>query len=163
MVHHEIRQLPVHHNGRFVTEATFSGRNFTREQIAEITENFARRAPDREFVVLIPYSGGWRSGTWFSNQQSVHIFSLLDYYDEAEIYEGDEDHEVYDQFKLYIRALAPQAGGCNGKYNDCLWDCLRRIYGTKTMLPKSIQEPESLKKMLSIRRKEPVPIKYLQF
>src|SRR6185295_9297182 len=115
------------HNGKLVTEATFSGQNFTREQIVEITENFARRAPDREFVVLIPYSGGWRSGTWFNNQEPVCLFSLLDYYNEAEIFE-ESDPEVYDQFKLYVKTRSSQAGGCNGEYNDCLWDCLKHIY-----------------------------------
>jgi len=160
MVQHSIRTLPIHHNGRLVTEATFSGQNFSREQIMEIAENFARRAPNYEFVALIPYSGGWRSGRWFDNQQAVSLFSLLDYYDEAEI-AFEEEPELYNQFKLYVRASSPQAGGCNGKYNDCLWDCLRRIYGTKTMLPNNIREPKDLKDLIGIERKKPVPVKLL--
>ncbi|PKY58298.1 hypothetical protein RhiirA4_480095 [Rhizophagus irregularis] len=53
------------------------------------------------------------------------------------------------------------SGGCNGELNDCLYECLKHIYGTFSKMPKSIEKPEYIKKALGLNRDAPVPVSYM--
>ncbi|GET57266.1 poxvirus D5 protein [Rhizophagus irregularis DAOM 181602=DAOM 197198] len=113
------------------------------------------RFPDRKFQILLPYEN-WKPGGWTSGNQPASLFSLLDHYDEAQL-PDDADPDYFERFIIYARDSPPAAGGCNGELNDCLYECLKYIYGTFSKMPKSIKKPEYIKKALGLNRDVPIP------
>jgi hypothetical protein len=80
---------------------------------------------------------------------------LLDYYDEAQLPdEGDPNY--YDRFIIYAMDKLT-SGRCDGELNDCLYKCLKLIYGTFSKMPKSIEKSEYIKEKLGLPRDAPVP------
>src|ERR1044071_4164279 len=60
------------------------------------------------------------------------------------------------------------SGGCNSKYepsntlNNCLYHCLYHAYRTFSKMPKAIEKPDILKKVLSLQRTDSVPVSYIK-
>jgi hypothetical protein len=50
----------------------------------------------------------------------------------------------------------PTSGGCDGKLNDCLYKCLKCIYGTFSKMLKVIEKPEYIKEKLGLFRESSV-------
>ncbi|EXX74109.1 hypothetical protein RirG_054200 [Rhizophagus irregularis DAOM 197198w] len=110
-------------------------------------------------TILLPYEN-WKPGGWTLGNEPVSLFSLLDHYDEAQLLDN-ADPDYFERFIIYIRDAPPAAGGCNGKLNDCLYECLKHIYGTFSKMPKTIKKPEYIKKALGLNRDTPVPVSYM--
>ncbi|GET55235.1 D5-like helicase-primase [Rhizophagus irregularis DAOM 181602=DAOM 197198] len=125
--------------------------------IARLGQTLQARFPDRKFQILLPYEN-WKPGGWTSRNQPASLFSLLDHYDEAQL-PDDAVPDYFEQFIIYARDSPPAAGGCNGELNDCLYECLKKIYGTFSKMPKSIEKPEYIKKALDLNRDAPIPSK----
>ncbi|GET67076.1 hypothetical protein GLOIN_2v1472929 [Rhizophagus irregularis DAOM 181602=DAOM 197198] len=123
--------------------------------IARLGQTLQTRFPDRKFQILLPYEN-WKPGGWTSGNQPASLFSLLDHYDEAQL-PDDADPDYFERFIIYARDSPPAAGGCNGELNDCLYECLKNIYGTFSKMPKSIEKPEYIKKALGLNRDAPIP------
>jgi hypothetical protein len=87
------------------------------------------------------------------------LFSLLDHYDETQL-PDEEDSNYYDRFIIYVMDK-PTSGGCDGVNegdNDCLYQCLKRIYEIFSKLPKAIERPEYIKEKLGLFQESPVPV-----
>ncbi|GET52805.1 D5-like helicase-primase [Rhizophagus irregularis DAOM 181602=DAOM 197198] len=125
--------------------------------ITRLGQTLQARFPDRKFQILLPYEN-WKPGGWTSGNQPASLFSLLDHYDEAQL-PDDADPDYFEQFIIYARDSLPATGGCNGELNDCLYECLKHIYGTFSKMPKSIEKPEYIKKALGLNRDAPIPSK----
>jgi hypothetical protein len=137
-----------------IKELQYSGAHFSRGSIARYGQNLQARFPDKKFQILLPYEN-WKPGDWTSGDVPASLFSLLDHYDEAQLPdEGDPNY--YDRFIIYVMDKST-SGGCDGKLNDCLYQCLKRIYGTFSKLPKAIEKPEYIKEKLGLSRESPVP------
>ncbi|GET52855.1 hypothetical protein GLOIN_2v1472929 [Rhizophagus irregularis DAOM 181602=DAOM 197198] len=123
--------------------------------IARLGQTLQARFPDRKFQILLPYEN-WKPGGWTSGNQPASLFSLLDHYDEAQL-PDDADPDYFKRFIIYARDSPLAARGCNGELNDCLYECLKNIYGTFSKMPKSIEKPEYIKKALGLNRDAPIP------
>ncbi|GBC49308.1 hypothetical protein GLOIN_2v1849173 [Rhizophagus irregularis DAOM 181602=DAOM 197198] len=139
-----------------IKELQYSGARFSRGAIARLGQTLQTRFPDRKFQILLPYEN-WKPGGWTSGNQPASLFSLLDHYDEAQL-PDDADPDYFERFIIYARDSPPAAGGCNGELNDCLYECLKNIYGTFSKMPKSIEKPEYIKKALGLNRDAPIPV-----
>ncbi|UZO11272.1 uncharacterized protein OCT59_002843 [Rhizophagus irregularis] len=157
MVYSEIvRALPTRPD---IKELQYSGARFSRGAIARLGQRLQSRYPTHKFQILLPYEN-WKPGGWTSGNQPASLFSLLDHYDEAQL-PDDADPDYFERFIIYVRDAPPVAGGCNGELNDCLYECLKYIYGTFSKMPKSIEKPEYIKKALGLNRDAPVPVSYM--
>ncbi|CAB4441334.1 unnamed protein product [Rhizophagus irregularis] len=157
MVYSEIvRALPTRPD---IKELQYSGARFSRGSIARLGERLQSRYPTHKFQILLPYEN-WKPGGWISGNELASLFSLLDHYDEAQL-PDDADPDYFERFIIYIRDAPPAAGGCDGELNDCLYECLKHIYGTFSKMPKSIEKPEYIKKSLGLNRDAPVPVSYM--
>ncbi|CAB4484775.1 unnamed protein product [Rhizophagus irregularis] len=157
MVYSEIvRALPTRPD---IKELQYSGARFSRGAIARLGQRLQSRYPTHKFQILLPYEN-WKPGGWTSGNQPASLFSLLDHYDEAQL-PDDADPDYFERFIIYVRDSPPVAGGCNGELNDCLYECLKYIYGTFSKMPKSIEKPEYIKKALGLNRDAPVPVSYM--
>ncbi|GET56669.1 hypothetical protein GLOIN_2v1849173 [Rhizophagus irregularis DAOM 181602=DAOM 197198] len=153
MVYSEIvRALPTRPD---IKELQYSGARFSRGAIAKLGQRLQSRYPTHKFQILLPYEN-WKPGGWTSGNQPASLFSLLDHYDEAQL-PDDADPDYFERFIIYVRDAPPVAGGCNGELNDCLYECLKNIYGTFSKMPKSIEKPEYIKKALGLNRDAPIP------
>ncbi|GBC46770.2 hypothetical protein RIR_jg20855.t1 [Rhizophagus irregularis DAOM 181602=DAOM 197198] len=139
-----------------IKELQYSGARFSRGAIARLGQTLQTRFPDKKFQILLPYEN-WKPGGWTSGNQPASLFSLLDHYDEAQL-PDDADPDYFERFIIYARDSPPAAGGCNGELNDCLYECLKNIYGTFSKMPKSIEKPEYIKKALGLNRDAPIPV-----
>ncbi|GBC15358.2 hypothetical protein GLOIN_2v1849173 [Rhizophagus irregularis DAOM 181602=DAOM 197198] len=154
MVYSEIvRALPTRPD---IKELQYSGARFSRGAIAKLGQRLQSRYPTHKFQILLPYEN-WKPGGWTSGNQPASLFSLLDHYDEAQL-PDDADPDYFERFIIYVRDAPPVAGGCNGELNDCLYECLKNIYGTFSKMPKSIEKPEYIKKALGLNRDAPIPV-----
>ncbi|CAB4442465.1 unnamed protein product [Rhizophagus irregularis] len=136
MVYSEIvRALPTRPD---IKELQYSGARFSRGSIARLGERLQSRYPTHKFQILLPYEN-WKPA------------QLPD----------DADPDYFERFIIYIRDAPPTAGGCNGELNDCLYECLKHIYGIFSKMPKSIEKPEYIKKALGLNRDAPVPVSYM--
>lgn len=157
----KVEKLPVRYNGRAIAQITISGETFTRGMIINEVNNLAKAGSNGiEYCINLPYPGGWRSGGWFTVEQGPTLFTLLNYYDEDDIGE-DPDPERYNTFIVYARRRPEMTGGCrkgSSPNNDCLFECLRRIYGSTRKLPKIIKNGAALKDALGLQRKDCVPL-----
>ncbi|UZO19220.1 uncharacterized protein OCT59_010519 [Rhizophagus irregularis] len=142
-----------------IKELQYSGARFSRGAIARLGQTLQARFPDRKFQILLPYEN-WKPGGWTSGNQPASLFSLLDHYDEAQL-PDDTDPDYFERFIIYVRDAPPVAGGCNGKLNDCLYECLKHIYGIFSKIPETIKKPEYIKKALGLNRDAPVPVSYM--
>ncbi|GBC13565.2 hypothetical protein GLOIN_2v1849173 [Rhizophagus irregularis DAOM 181602=DAOM 197198] len=153
MTHSKIaRALPTRPD---IKELQFSGVRFSRGAIARLGQRLQSQYPNCKFQILLPYEN-WKPGGWTSGNQPASLFSLLDHYDEAQL-PDDADPDYFERFIIYVRDAPPVAGGCNGELNDCLYECLKNIYGTFSKMPKSIEKPEYIKKALGLNRDAPIP------
>ncbi|GBC17353.2 hypothetical protein GLOIN_2v1849173 [Rhizophagus irregularis DAOM 181602=DAOM 197198] len=154
MVYSEIvRALPTRPD---IKELQYSGARFSRGAIAKLGQRLQSRYPTHKFQILLPYEN-WKPGGWTSGNQPASLFSLLDHYDEAQL-PDDADPDYFERFIIYVRDAPPVAGGCNGELNDCLYECLKYIYGTFSKMPKSIEKPEYIKKALGLNRDASIPV-----
>jgi|GEM_PF-6275635 len=170
-----INRLPVNYYGKPVVEVVFrSTTSLDRDMVRRAVEGFiSNQVENRKYLVDLPLEscGGWRSGNWFTKNTNVSLFSILDYYNAEIISDGEEDTilggfpeaDLVDTFRLLIRAIPPEAGGCskikaNAYLNDCLWECIRQAYGSPQRLPATCKTPEMLKKALRLERCALVPV-----
>ncbi|UZO23883.1 uncharacterized protein OCT59_016212 [Rhizophagus irregularis] len=142
-----------------IKELQYSGARFSRGAITRLGQTLQARFPDRKFQILLPYEN-WKPGGWTSGNQPASLFSLLDHYDEAQLLD-DADPDYFERFIIYVRDAPPVAGGCNGELNDCLYECLKHIYGIFSKIPETIKKPEYIKKALGLNRDAPVPVSYM--
>lgn len=155
MVHYQrvARALPTRPD---IKELQFSGAHFSRGAIARLGQRLQTQYPNCKFQILLPYEN-WKPGQWTSGEEESNLFSLLDHYDEAQLPVDGGDPNYFNRFIIYVRDNPPIAGGCDGKLNDCLYQCLKRIYGTFSKMPKAIEKPEYIKKALNLSRDAPIP------
>ncbi|CAB4420166.1 unnamed protein product [Rhizophagus irregularis] len=139
-----------------IKELQFSGAHFSRGAIARLGQRLQTQYPNCKFQILLPYEN-WKPGQWTSGEEESSLFSLLDHYDEAQLPVNGGDPNYFDRFIIYVRNNPPTAGECDGKLNDCLYQCLKHIYGTFSKMPKVIEKPEYIKKALNLPRDAPVP------
>src|SRR6266480_5740201 len=148
-----------------VAESYYHGAEYTREIIMQEVARLQRLFPGKEFRVSIPYHRPM-SGNSFGSADPIHLFSLLDHYDESQMPDDDSlEPDTFNRFWVYINKPIVLAGGCNPKQdglNDCLYNCLKMAYGTKWKLPQNIKTPELLKQRLRLQRTDPVPVTLIE-
>lgn len=158
----EFRRLPTRHH---ITEIKFTGRQFSRNRIAHEIERIQARIPNKRFQVILPYET-WKPGSWFGDDEDISLFSLLDHYDESQTPPDGGDPISYNRFIVYMMDPPALTGGCNPKrdngLNDCLYQCLYYAYGTFSKMPKAIEKPEVLKKVLGLQRSDPIPVSCIE-
>ena len=126
-----------------IKELQFSGATFSRGAIAKLGQRLQTQYPNHKFQVLLPYEN-WKPGQWTSGNESVNLFSLLDHYDESQLPDDDRDPDYFKRFIIYVRDAPPNSGGCDSELNDCLYYCLKLIYGTFSKMPKAIEKPVNI-------------------
>jgi hypothetical protein len=130
-----------------IKELQYSGARFSRGAIARLGQKLQTRFSDQKFQILLPYEN-WKPGDWTSGDEFASLFSLLDHYDEAQMSDGG-DPNYYDRFIIYAMDKLT-SGGCDRELNDCLYKCLKLIYGTFSKMPKIIKKPEYIKEKLGL-------------
>ena len=158
-----VRHLP---NRPDILEIKYSGRQFSRRGIASLDQKLKARYPGKQFQVLLPYEN-WKPGRWTVNGEDTNLFSLLDHYDETQLPDDVGDPDQFDRFIIYMRDQSATSGGCtlvgDGlNINDCLYQCLKKAYGTYSNLPQAIEKPEFIKSSLGLPRDAPIPISYIK-
>ncbi|GBB96318.1 hypothetical protein RclHR1_27240003 [Rhizophagus clarus] len=139
-----------------IIKVKFSGRQFSKEKIANLDQKLKTRYLGKQFQILLPYEN-WKPGCWTTNKDDANLFSLLDHYDESQMSDNIGNPEWFDNFIIYMRDLPVVSGEC-GNTNDCLYQCLKMAYGSYSNMPQSIEKPE---KHLSFECKRPKkPITY---
>jgi hypothetical protein len=139
-----------------IKELQYSDARFSKGSIARYGQNLQARFPDKKFQILLPYEN-WKPGDWTSNDELASLFSLLDHYDEAQMSDGG-DPNYYDRFIIYAMDKLT-SDGCDGELNNCLYKCLKLIYGTFSKMPKTnIEKPEYIKEKLDLLHDAPVPV-----
>ncbi|PKK60743.1 hypothetical protein RhiirC2_792879 [Rhizophagus irregularis] len=129
--------------------------------IARLGQWLQTQYPNCKFQILLLYEN-WKPRQWISGEEESSLFSLLDHYDEAQLPVNGGDPNYFDQFIIYVRNNnPPTARGCNEELNDCLYECLKHIYGTFSKMPKSIKKLEYIKKALGLNRNAPIPVSYM--
>lgn len=124
-------------------------RNYVRDRSEALEGHF-----DGEISIAIHDKElGWISGQWFNPGSAPIVPSWFDSYDEND--DNEDDNEI-DAFQIYYLKHATKKGG-SSDHNDCLDDCLRNVIG----LAYPWTKPETLKKMLKLKRDDPVDIKYI--
>ncbi|CAB4403590.1 unnamed protein product [Rhizophagus irregularis] len=125
-------------------------------------QRVARTLPTRPDIKELQFSGAHFSrGAIARLGQRLQTQYPNYHYDEAQLPVNGGDPNYFDRFIIYVRNNPPAAGGCNGELNDCLYECLKHIYGTFSKMPKSIEKPEYIKKALGLNRDAPVPVSYM--
>ncbi|UZO27518.1 uncharacterized protein OCT59_019711 [Rhizophagus irregularis] len=114
-----------------IKELQYSGARFSRGAIARLGQQLQSRYPTHKFQILLLYEN-WKP-----------------------------DPDYFERFIIYVRDAPPVAGGCNGELNDCLYKCLKHIYGIFSKIPETIKKPEYIKKALDLNRDAPVPVSYM--
>jgi hypothetical protein len=109
---HIVRALPIKHHGQKIIEVKTHGGQFIKDKIERELEKYMARYPERQFQVVLPFDGGWRSGLWFRSDEPISLFELGNYYDETE-YPEDAIPSDFDSFIVYIRKSPVLAGGCD--------------------------------------------------
>ncbi len=132
------------------------GRRYTKEQIRERTQwwsNLLKQAGKTgRIAVSFKYPKTWRSGRWEDYGDPVNV-DAHHFYDVIETPEP----EHFEAFMISYYPTGPPAGGCDGKYNDCLYKSLKDAQHNK--LPKEWSTPEKFKESLGLRRKDNFPLK----
>ena len=151
-----------------IAESYYFGADYTRDMIRQEVERLQRRYPEKQFQVAVLYEKPM-SGNRFSSIDPVHLFTLLEHYDESQMPDPEDrplDPETYDRFWVYINNPITLAGGCSAKnnngLNDCLYICLLFSYVMKWKLPQAIKTPEMLKKRLRLQRSDPVLVSLIE-
>lgn len=65
-------------------------------------------------------------------------------------------YRLMEEILTDVRDNPPTSGGCNGEFNDCLYQCLKYIYVTFFKMPKAIKT-EYVKRHWTSPRDAPVP------
>jgi hypothetical protein len=147
-----------------VTVINFTG-SYSKEQVQEITNQMSAQlkknmvAPNMKAMVSVgvKYPFGYKS-----SQNLTELGQVCNIWDP---YEYDPDEELMKKyndvnmriksFDMYIM-MTPTQGGCSGPYNDCFYDCLKRL--TNNKLPEQINHPKKLKKFFKVDRKDLIDI-----
>src|SRR5687768_7003501 len=79
----EIKQLGIKaKNGMKIIQATFKGRNFTREEIQYLCQKLGKELGAKvngRIHVSLPYPKGWRSGGWTELGAPVKLWTEKEY------------------------------------------------------------------------------------
>ncbi|GET66062.1 hypothetical protein GLOIN_2v1849173 [Rhizophagus irregularis DAOM 181602=DAOM 197198] len=126
-------------------------------KVREIPEERPKTDMEREWEAANGIIDDWdEEDTEGAINDILGAIARLDHYDEAQL-PDDADPDYFERFIIYARDSPPAAGGCNGELNDCLYECLKNIYGTFSKMLKSIEKPEYIKKALGLNRDAPIP------
>ena len=147
-----------------IAECYYHGGTYTRQMIEKEVARLQARYPNKVFRVSLLYEKPM-SGNAFGSQDPISLFTLTDHYDESQMPDPENrplDPETYERFWVYIHNPISLSGGCSPKQdnslNDCLYNCLKKAYGTKWRLPPVIKTPELLKTRLRLQRSDPIPV-----
>ena len=119
-------------------------------------------------MVSLHYVTGYQSGKqeehetiqWIvdSIRESQHIYTtMICTTRNGAVYEQDK----FDAFSLYIMYEGKKAGG-ESQNNDCLYYCIRKFKNGIKYLPKKLQKPYLLKRLLEIEDDDPIPIELIE-
>ncbi|GAM27854.1 hypothetical protein SAMD00019534_110300 [Acytostelium subglobosum LB1] len=139
-----------------VTEIKLTG-NYTKadiERIAQRDSNTLQRygANARIEVVLDYGNHQYRSGKFTKVGEPIIMFDPHEY-DGAPIAEPD----TFKSFYIYVHQAKGKAGGCDGKWNNCLYHCLHDAYPDQ--VTEHYGKPSQLKKDLKLNVDQKVSIK----
>jgi len=68
------------------------------------------------------------------------------------------DDVIDDIKKVIIFFKKEMAGGCNGEYNDCLWDCIDEMIVRTRWGIGQCEDAAAMKKYLTLPRKAKIPV-----
>ena len=154
---HEVKQFRILRKDKKImdkNEMIELGNNFLKLKRSKLEKNGKTKGAFKHASsVHTPY--GWRSSTFRTGELNFNV------YDASAIY-GDEDEEypitTGDAFSIFIYDTPDMAGGCTkNNNNDCLFYCLKTFLGDLLR----VKFPGSLKKLLKLKRNEPVPLSCL--
>lgn len=156
-----------HSNSGNITVMNFSDNNgYSIEQIQNITNALSQdlkkslKDPNVEVKVSIgvKFPFGYKSSKMLTDLgQDVDIWNPNEYDPDEEFMKKYNDPNLRAKsFDMYL-IVVPRAGGCSGKYNDCFYDCIKKL--TNGNLPDKINHPRKLKKFFGVGRKDLIDAK----
>ena len=164
-----VKRLPIKINNHHVIEIQFKKKKgqYTREEVLAKSKKIQERYKTKlrgQMLVTIHFDFGWRNGNVTDLNEEPSLFDLSDYYQDDipdawknKVWKQDK----FPEFRIYLLPSKRLAGGCDSKYNDCLWKCLRDAFNGQDFLPGVINKPYKLKKMLGLDRCDKVPVSKL--
>ena len=147
-----------------VTVMNFRG-NFTKEQVQQISNTMSKelkskmKAPNMNALVSVgvKFPFGYKSSTHLTELGAdANIWDPYEYDPDEHVMKNYNNSNLRIQsFDIYLM-MRPTAGGCAGKYNDCLYDCLKVL--TNGKLPEKINHPRKLKRFFNVGRTDCIDI-----
>ncbi len=166
LIPYDKKELPVKNKGVPIITEMYRG-SFTREDIKRHVQQISKEAKknfnyDGQLSVALKYDGvkvpkskkikkndrGWRSGYFTNFGNDIALYNI-DSYDQ----DDEPEQDVFSEFQIYFMKTGPKQGGCDGKRNDCLFDCLK-----KTVDDMPWKFPSSMKKFLDVERNDKIDI-----
>lgn len=133
----------------------------TRDQIRDFAQKYFQKFKNQEleYMITARFPQGWRASPFeeFEDMDTArlennHVIS-------GGIYakSGVANQDSVNRFSVFVRKQARQQGG-KDDHNDCLWNCHKQATGK---MPLAIDKPEKLKKLLGLKRDDPIDISHL--
>jgi hypothetical protein len=155
------RKLNRQFHKKDVAEQIYKLGKYKKEKIQNYVNNLSKELEEKGFKgsisVSLLFDFGWRSGYFTPVGQNPSLFSLAD-----SDFNDNQESEIL-QFAVYLIKdyTRPTFGGCNGKYNDCLYYSLLQALGQTRLSKYLIGTPLKLKKLLGVQRFDTIDIKYI--
>ena len=151
------KKIKVRRGGNQIVVEKYRG-SFTKKDILEFVQKKSNSMKKDGFDGKVSIAAkfeefGWRSGYFTDVGDSVALHDI-------DLYEEGASHFIPDKFagfQIYWMKNPTKQGGCAGKRNDCLFNCIKSVLKDH-MLWKF---PATLKKILGIPRNDPIDISYI--
>lgn len=152
-----------------IQETFVSKKNLTQKDVMNIIESRRNKLENaglknaQFFVNVVTEAGNSVYGKGFGMKDKIDIHNHLNYEGEKE-WTSTKDFALYiwvptkekiDEEKMFPELAPPKKGGCDNKYNDCLFRCIERSF---IVLPTKINGPIKMKNYLGLERAELVSI-----
>ena len=135
-------------NNNKVIARTFKGATFNRNEIKQLVKQFQEKYKNKDLQLMLSINTpfGFRSAKTF------------DIYEEPNLVE-DYEWEKTNSFIIYGWNKSAPVGGNNEK-NDCLYQCIKQLVSIYR-LPKGLKTDLDLKKALSLKPYDKIPLSLL--
>lgn len=162
----ELKVLDLYNDGSKVIERRIVfdrplNRNTVQAMVNRISEK-AKHEVTGTMIVATNTDYAWRSGRSTAIGERPDIFNINNYYAVDEESMKDKMDAMNDQIKaVSVFYILPKAGGCSGKFNDCLFHCIENAVGGRDKLLRAAK-PSLLKKHLGLERSERVGVEHIE-
>lgn len=135
-----------------------SDKPMTTDQVQEYATVYSKKYKEKgatgQMAVSCYFEGiGWRGGYVCDFGEELDIYDPARWYDQPVQF-----NEKCKRFCITVIGASKAEGGCDDKFNDCLFHCIRQAYGSEENMPQAIDKPWKLKKLLGLERNDKVPL-----